>query len=346
MKILVFKLERELSNIKSLPHWPWLARVCSILVSSQVFCPCPFHRSQTSHRRLHTEAASVHIGECRERRRKGRTASGCLSHPLLSSPPGQKRPLYEPGRTCAPGVWCGWCSSQPGGQSRSPPCRQNQKGTRIQGRRASSRLSLRERQGEREMMIKQKRWEWTWNHLPEFTCVYVGLAEQQRQTLHPVKGVEVVDTLVKAVHAILVLETWTRRTSVSRRYTTFIHVRVCVCVCVSPAAGQWGWWSGWGSSCWRRWRRCWTPGCAGPESAGVACGPPSCYTPLSQNPHHQLEEGQQTPLFALIWEKFEFRVCIFFLNQLKTWMWQSRHHKHKWLITYLINNHKQCVFND
>lgn len=63
-----------------------------------------------------------------------------------------------------------------------------------------------------------------------------------------------------------------------------------VCAC-SPAAGRWGWRSGWGSSCSRRWRRCWTPGCAGPESEGGGCAPQSCYTPPSQSLHHQLREN-------------------------------------------------------
>lgn len=37
--------------------------------------------------------------------------------------------------------------------------------------------------------------------------MYVGFAEEQRQTLDPVKRVEVVNTLMKPVHAVLVLTT-------------------------------------------------------------------------------------------------------------------------------------------
>lgn len=36
--------------------------------------------------------------------------------------------------------------------------------------------------------------------------MYVGFAKEQRQTLHSLKWVEVVNTLMKAVHAILVLK--------------------------------------------------------------------------------------------------------------------------------------------
>lgn len=39
-----------------------------------------------------------------------------------------------------------------------------------------------------------------------FTCMYVGLAKEQRQTFHSFKRVEVVNTLMKTVHAILVLK--------------------------------------------------------------------------------------------------------------------------------------------
>lgn len=132
-------------NIQSLHHWPSLVLVCNILVSSQVFYPSPFHHSQTSHRTLHTEAASVHIGGCHGRQHRVRTASPrllyCL-YSLLSFAFAQRLPLYGSGKTCGPGVWCGWCSSPPGGQSCSPLCRQNQKGTQIQDRHASSQLYL------------------------------------------------------------------------------------------------------------------------------------------------------------------------------------------------------------
>lgn len=40
-----------------------------------------------------------------------------------------------------------------------------------------------------------------------FTCVHVGLAEEQWQTLYIVKRVKVMDALMKAVHAVLMLET-------------------------------------------------------------------------------------------------------------------------------------------
>lgn len=35
----------------------------------------------------------------------------------------------------------------------------------------------------------------------------VGLSEEQRETLHPIKGVEMMNTLMEAVHAVLMLDT-------------------------------------------------------------------------------------------------------------------------------------------
>ena len=37
------------------------------------------------------------------------------------------------------------------------------------------------------------------------TCANTSSAQQQRQALHPVKGVEVVDVLVQAIHSVLML---------------------------------------------------------------------------------------------------------------------------------------------
>lgn len=150
-------------DIKSLYHWPSLGLVCNILVSSQVFCPSPFHRSQTSHRTLRTGAASVHSGECRGRQHKVKTASlhllDCL-YSLLSFAFVHRLLLFGSGKTCGPGVWCEWCSSPPGGQSCSPLCMQNQKGIQIQDRHASSRLYLWERESDKdrgeETVIKKK----------------------------------------------------------------------------------------------------------------------------------------------------------------------------------------------
>lgn len=45
----------------------------------------------------------------------------------------------------------------------------------------------------------------TYMLLPNYTCVYVGLVEEQRQTLYSIKRVEVVNALMKPIHAILVL---------------------------------------------------------------------------------------------------------------------------------------------
>lgn len=153
---------------------PSLVRVCSTQVSSRVFCPSPFRRSQTSRRRLRTGAASVHSGGCRGRPRRGKTASPPLPSPPPPpplSPPLHRchhrihawpcffarPPLCGSGRTCEPAVWCGWCSSRPGGRSRSPPCRQNQRGTRSLAPRASSQLYLcLVRRTETEKMMREK----------------------------------------------------------------------------------------------------------------------------------------------------------------------------------------------
>lgn len=43
-----------------------------------------------------------------------------------------------------------------------------------------------------------------WGMKP-LTCANASLAKQPRQALHPVKGVEVVDVLVQAVHPVLML---------------------------------------------------------------------------------------------------------------------------------------------
>lgn len=151
-------------NIKSLYHWPLLVLVCNILVSSLVFYPSPLHHSQTSHRKLHTGAVSVHSGGCRERQHTEKTASLHLLYCvylLLSFAFVQRLLLYGSGKTCGPRVWCGWCSSPPGGQSCSPLCRQNQKGIQIRGRHVSSQLYLWERESKKkkrggEMVIKSK----------------------------------------------------------------------------------------------------------------------------------------------------------------------------------------------
>lgn len=45
-----------------------------------------------------------------------------------------------------------------------------------------------------------------WGHTKPLTCVNASLAQQQRQALHPVERVEVVDILVQAVHSILMLQ--------------------------------------------------------------------------------------------------------------------------------------------
>lgn len=65
------------------------------------------------------------------------------------------------------------------------------------------------------MMIKNKNKSMSENRLEIsslFTCVYVGLAEEQRQTLYSFKWAEVVNTLMKAVHAVLVLKTQIKHT--------------------------------------------------------------------------------------------------------------------------------------
>ena len=129
---------------KALLHRPLLGLVCNILESSQEFVPSPSHHYQTSHRTLRTVAANVHICVCRGRRHKGKTVSlhfsyhHCLLYCPLSSACAPRLPLCASGKTCGPGVWCGWCSSPPGGQSCSPPCRRSRKGRQIQDRRASS----------------------------------------------------------------------------------------------------------------------------------------------------------------------------------------------------------------
>lgn len=144
---------------------------------------------------LHTEAESVHTDGCHERLHTERTASLLVVKWLY--------PLYELGRICGPGVWCGWCSGPPGELSRSPPCMQNQKDTQFQDPRASSQLCLlRNKISANTSKLRI----WARKHLKSsFTCMYVGFAKQQRQTLHSIKWVEVVNTLMKAVHAILVL---------------------------------------------------------------------------------------------------------------------------------------------
>lgn len=38
------------------------------------------------------------------------------------------------------------------------------------------------------------------------TCVYVGLSEEQGETLYSIKGVKMMNTLMEAVHAILMLD--------------------------------------------------------------------------------------------------------------------------------------------
>ena len=45
-----------------------------------------------------------------------------------------------------------------------------------------------------------------WGHTKPLTCVNTSSAQQQRQALHPVKGVEVVDILVQAIHSVLMLQ--------------------------------------------------------------------------------------------------------------------------------------------
>lgn len=52
-----------------------------------------------------------------------------------------------------------------------------------------------------------KRVHGLWSHvlLPNDACANTSSAQQQRQALHPVKGVEVVDVLVQAIHSVLML---------------------------------------------------------------------------------------------------------------------------------------------
>lgn len=63
--------------------------------------------------------------------------------------------------------------------------------------------------------------------------MYVGFAKEQWQTLHSFKRVEVVDTLMKAVHAILVLEH--RAEQLERSHSRVLHRRTDGCgTCGSP----------------------------------------------------------------------------------------------------------------
>lgn len=59
------------------------------------------------------------------------------------------------------------------------------------------------------------------------TCVYVGLFEKQRQTLYFIKRIKVMDSLMKSINAILMLET-TRETHLnnSPRFNER-HLQVC-----------------------------------------------------------------------------------------------------------------------
>lgn len=191
---LLLECGKEREALISQP--PLLGLECNTLVSSQVFFPYPFHHFQTSHRMLHTGVASVHIDGCHERLRRERKPSPFLVNWLY--------PLYELGRICGPRVWCGWCSVPPGGLSHSPLCMQNQKDTQSQDPRASSQWCL-SKNKIKENSSKPRVWARNpWKSL--FTCMYISFAQEQRQTLHSFKWVEVVNTLMKAVHAILVLK--------------------------------------------------------------------------------------------------------------------------------------------
>lgn len=225
---------------------------------------------------LRTGAASVHIDGCHERLHRERKASPLLVNWLY--------PLYELGRICGPGVWCGWCSVPPGGPSRSPLCMQNQKDTQSWDPRASSQWCL-SKNKIKENESKPR----VWARNPSkslFTCMYIRFAQEQRQTLHCLKWVEVVNTLMKAVHAILVLKRRPDNLESHRLDANSTHTQTVVL----PAAARSGWQSGWGSSCWQMWMPCWTPNYAEPEHAGGEYEPQSYYTPLSQNLHHQLDE--------------------------------------------------------
>lgn len=62
------------------------------------------------------------------------------------------------------------------------------------------------------------------------TCVYVGLSEKQRETLHSVKGVEMMNALMEAVHAVLMLDE--KKTSKHLSFASPNRQRRAGCVCV------------------------------------------------------------------------------------------------------------------
>lgn len=58
----------------------------------------------------------------------------------------------------------------------------------------------------------------------ELTCVHACLAQEQRQTPHSVKRVEVMDILVQAVHAVLVLKR-ADKVRTSRMWRLHVHAQ-------------------------------------------------------------------------------------------------------------------------